>query len=242
MRIAQLSMALGALCFGGTSASAAPPANRLHLPLYDESLKIPRPVLPARVDGDCPGVDRCEFGTEWRTCEAIPLYRDAADGSPVLRQLKAMDTFIAETGEIELIAPGQVEITDVTYPDQTGGYSLDPGAKLEVYGPLHDSRALYFNPATGRAFSPPANQDHWWWDGKNARMTVAPKMTWWVRAKMQDGAQGWLKLRSNEAIDGFPNYSHREVLEAWDIHRTRDDETPDCSEMLAYRKQSGAAN
>lgn len=235
MRTSQLSMALGALCLAGSVGMAAPPANKLSLPLYEESLKIPRPILPARVDGDCPGVDQCEFGTEWRTCEAIPLYREAADGSSVLRQLKPMDIFIAEGGEIELIAPGRIEIIDVTYPHQTGGYSLDAGATLEVYGPLHDSRALYFNPVTGRAFSPPANEDHWWWDGKNARMTVAPKMTWWVRARMKDGARGWLKLRSNEAIDGFPNYSYRETLEAWDIHRTRDDETPDCGEMLEYR-------
>ena len=233
MTMSRLSMAFGALCLAGSVGEAAPSANKISLPLYKESLVIPRPVLPARMDGDCPGVDRCEFGTEWRTCEAIPLYRDAADGSPVMRQLKPMETFIAEGGEIELVAPGQIEIIDVTYPDQTGGYSLDPGAKLEVYGPLHDSRALYFNPASGRAFSPPANENHWWWDGKNARMTAAPKMTWWVRARMKDGARGWLKLRSVEDIDGFPNYHHKETLEAWDIHRTRDDETPDCAEMLS---------
>ncbi|MEO7655075.1 MAG: hypothetical protein ABIS23_05260 [Sphingomicrobium sp.] len=226
----------------GSGTAAAPSANKLSLPLYEESLVIPRPVLPARMDGECPGIDQCEFGKEWRTCEAIPLYSEAAEGSPVLRRLKAMETFIAEGGEIELIAPGQIEITDVTYPHQTGGYYLDPGAKLEVYGPLHDSRALYFNPASGRAFSPPANEDHWWWDRKNAKMTVAPKMTWWVRARMKDGARGWLKLRSVEDIDGFPNYHHQETLEAWDIHRLRDDETPGCAEMLEDRDRPDATN
>jgi hypothetical protein len=238
MDYSRLWVALGALCVAGAAGSGAAAPNRLFLPLYEESLVIPRPVLPARVDGDCPGVDQCEFGKEWRTCEAIPLYRDAVEGSPVLRQLKPMDSFIAEGGEIELVAPGQVEITDVTYPHQTGGYYLEPPAKLEVYGPLHDSRALYFNPATGRAFSPPANEDHWWWDGSNAKMTAAPKMTWWVRAKMKDGAVGWLKLRSNEVIEGFPNFSYRETLEAWDIHRTRDDETPNCAEMLEQGQRS----
>lgn len=232
-------LALGALVLAGCGTNAATAENdiaataKLSLPLYEEAVTIKRPVLPARMmDGDCPVVDQCEFGTEWRTCQAIPLHRDAADGAPVLRQLKAMETFVAEGGEIELIAPGKIAITDVTYPDQTGGRSMDPGATLEVYGPLHDSKALYFDPATGRAFSPPANSDHWWWDGKNARMTAVPKMNWWVRARTKDKAVGWIKLRSREDADGFPNYAHDEILEAWDIHRTRDDETPDCGEML----------
>lgn len=236
-------MALGALG-GACGSDAAAPADKasreaaakpakLSLPLYEESVTIERPALPARMaDGDCPWVDQCEFGKEWRTCEAIPLYRDAVHGSPVVRQLKAMETFIAEGAEIELVAPGRVEITDVTYPDQTGGYYLEPPAVLEVYGPLHDSRALFFNPATKKAFSPPANEDLWWDRAKNARMTVAPKMNWWVRAKLTDGTRGWLKLVGKGTIAEFPQSFYEEKMEAWDIHRTRDDETPDCSEML----------
>ena len=100
------------------------------------------------MDGDCPWVDQCEFGTEWRTCQAIPLYREAADGAPVLRQLKAMETFIAEGGEIELVAPGRSKSPTSPIPIRPEADSLDPGAKLEVYGPLHDSRAFYFDPAT----------------------------------------------------------------------------------------------
>jgi len=238
---------LGVAGCGGNAATSSSGAAeskavnpRLSLPLYEEAVTIKRPVLPARMmDGDCPVVDQCEFGTEWRTCEAIPLYRDPADGAPVIRPLKAMETFIAEGGEIELIAPGTIEITDVTYPYQTGGRSLDPGAKLEAYGPLHDGRALYFDSTTGRAFSSPANDDHWWWDGKNARMTLVPKMTWWVRAKLKDETRGWLKLRSVEDADTFPNYHYAETLEAWDIHRTRDDETPDCNEMLNDLQSDG---
>ncbi len=244
-------LALGALGIAGCGTDAASTPDdkekadnpRLSLPLYEEAVTIKRPALPARMlDGDCPVVDQCEFGTEWRTCEAIPLYRDPADGSPVVRPLKAMETFIAEGGEIELVAPGTIEITDVTYPGQTGGRYLEPPTKLEAYGPLHDGRALYFDPATGRAWSPPANEDHWWWDGKNSKMTVVPKMTWWVRAKLKDGTRGWLKLRSVEDADTFPNYHYAETLEAWDIHKTRDDETPDCAEMLEQNEKDESVN
>ena len=40
---------------------------------------------------------------------------------------------------------------------------------------------------------------------------------------------GGLKLRGKEIAIGFPNLSYDEVMEAWDINRTRDDETPDCA-------------
>jgi hypothetical protein len=214
-------------------AKAEASAAKLSLPLYEEAVVIKRPVLPARVaDGDCPGSDPCEFGTEWRACEAVPLYREAKDGAAIIRQLKPMEAFLAEAGEIELVAPGTIEITDVTSASQTGGRSLEPGAKLEAYGPLHDGRALYFDPATGRAFSPPADDEHWWWDGKNAKMTALPKMTWWVRAKTKDGARGWVKLANNAKMDGWPYFSHAEVIETWDTHRERDDETPDCNDMI----------
>lgn len=252
MKTVSRMLAMGALALAGCSGKAANSANeaagsgeakpgRISLPLYDEAVTITRPVLPARMaDGDCPSSDACEFGTEWRTCQAIPLYREAAAASPILRQLKAMETFIAESGEIELVAPGRIEITDVTYAGQTGGQYLEAGAVLEAYGPLHDSRALYFNPANGKAFSPPANEDQWWWDGKNSRMTAAPKMNWWVRAKAKDGARGWIRLASTAGADSFPLYQYAEILEAWDIHRTRDDETPDCNEMLKTQDQQGA--
>ena len=242
--------ALGLVSCGGdaatasneTAGTAAAKAAKLSLPLYEDAVRISRPVLPARMaDGDCPGSDPCEFGTEWRTCEAISLYREALDGAAVLRQLKPMETFVAEFGEIELVAPGRIEITDMTYPDQTGGAYLERGAVVEVYGPLHDARALYFNTASGKAWSPPANEDHWWWAGKNAKMTVVPKATWWIRARTKDGARGWLKLVNAQGQEGFPQFDQAEVMETWDIHRTRDDETPDCSEMLNRRQSDGTA-
>src|SRR5688500_6169377 len=108
-------LALGALSVAACGSEAAQPPEppkkaekpKLFLPLYEEAVVIKRPLLPERMaDGDCPGVDKCEFGTEWRTCQAIPLYREAVDGSPVTRQLKPMETFVAEAGEIELVAPG----------------------------------------------------------------------------------------------------------------------------------------
>ena len=234
-------LALGALGLAGCGSNASQSSQadkkaenpRLFLPLYEEAVVIKRPVLPARMaDGDCPGVDKCEFGTEWRTCQAIPLYREAVDGAAVIRQLKPMETFLAEAGEIELVAPGRIEVTDMTYPDQTGGDYLEKGAVLEIYGPLHDARALYFNPATGKAWSPSANDDHWWWAGKNSKMTVVPKMTWWIRAKTKDGTRGWLRLVNTLGEEGFPQFDQTEVMETWDTHRTRDDETPDCTEMI----------
>ena len=244
-------LVLGALGVAGCGGDAATQASetagaagakpaKLFLPLYEDAVTISRPVLPARMaDGDCPGSDPCEFGTEWRTCEAIPLYREAVDGAAVLRQLKPMEAFVAEAGEIELVAPGHIEITDMTYPHQTGGAYLEGGAVVDVYGPLHDARALYFNPATGKAWSPPANEDHWWWDGKNAKMIVVPKATWWIRAKTKDGARGWLKLVNAQRQEGFPQFDQAEVMETWDIHRTRDDETPGCDEMLNRRQSKG---
>lgn len=211
----------------GGAAAASKPA--LALPLYEEAVLMDRPVLPARLlHGECPVVDQCEFGTEWRTCAPIPLYREAADGAPI-RRLKALETFVAEGGVIELIAPGEVELLADSYPDQTGGYYLPAGTRLEVYGPLHDSKALYFDPRTRRAFSPPANSDHWWWDPKLGRMTVVPKMNWWVRIRLKDGTRGWLKLASVEDREGFPNFHQAEPLEAFDIHRPRDDESPRCA-------------
>ncbi|MGH6659380.1 MAG: hypothetical protein ACREBK_03295 [Sphingomicrobium sp.] len=60
--------------------------------------------------------------------------------------------------------------------------------------------------------------------------------SWWVKARLGDRTIGWLKLKSDEDIRNFPMLSYKEVIEAWDIHRIRDDETPDCPEMLAYRQ------
>lgn len=151
-------LALDALTLAGCGRNAASAADanaanaKLSLPLYEEAVTMKHPVLPARMmDGDCPEVDQCEFGTEWRTCQAIPLYRDAADRAPVLRRLKAIETFVAEGGEIELVAPGAIAITDVTYSDETGGRSMDPGPRSKSTARCTTAKCfISTRPAAGR--------------------------------------------------------------------------------------------
>ena len=63
------------------------PAPRLALPDSETAVAMTPPVLPVRIAGECPSSDPCEFGTNWRACEAIPVYRDARDGAPLLRML-----------------------------------------------------------------------------------------------------------------------------------------------------------
>ncbi|MEO5578172.1 MAG: hypothetical protein ABIR25_03860, partial [Sphingomicrobium sp.] len=125
---------------------AAAPQTTLKLPDSEIAVAMAVPVLPARIVGDCPGPDACEFGTKWRVCQAVPLYREARDGSPLLRMLKTDEIFIAKRAEIELIAPGEVEMLVASTPEQTGGLALAKGMKLAVYGPTPGPRALYFDP------------------------------------------------------------------------------------------------
>lgn len=195
------------------------------------------PVLPARIAGDCPSPDKCEFGTSWRACEAVPVYRDMRDGAPVLRMLKPDEKFVAEGGEIELIAPGEVVMLVASSPEQTGGLALRKGSKLAVYGPMPVSRALYFDPATGMGWSPPAASDAFWWDDKIAKLTRAPAMTWWVKVKLGEGSSGWLQLKSVPDLRNFPIYNNAEAIQAWNVDMVRDDESPDCAGMLEISKR-----
>ena len=220
-------------------AAAAPP-KKLTLPDSDVAVAMAAPVLPARIVGDCLGSDACEFGTKWRVCEAVPLYREARDGSPLLRMLKTDEIFVARRAEIELIAPGEVEMLVANLPEQTGGLALPKGAKLAVYGPLPGPRALYFDPASGKGWSPPAASDDFWRDDKIAKLTRAPAMTWWVNAKLNDGTSGWLQLKSVPDLRNFPLFFHVEAILTWDIDRIRDDETPGCAVLLETMKSWGA--
>lgn len=243
MRTVVLLLAVGSVALSGCERrqSAPPPpagdaeATAATLTLTDSATAVPmtRPVLPGRAPGDCPSVDKCDFGKEWRTCETIALYREPSDNAPILRPIKAMEKFVPEGGEIELLAPGQIEILTRADPRETGGLALAPHTILEVFGPLHGSRALYYDPNSGRGWSPPADADHWWWNGKAATMTSAPIMTWWVRVKLADGMRGWIKLKSDERIANFPLFSYDEAVQSWDVNRATDDETPDCTTLLA---------
>ena len=223
-----------------TEAAPAPAAapGQLQLNLYQTAVGMTRPVLPARIAGDCPGPDPCEFGTKWQTCQDLPLYAEAASGARTVRMLKPMEKFTAESGEIELLGPGQIEILEAAEPGKTGGIAVPRTTLLEVYGPLQTSRALYYDPNSGRGWSPEPASDHWWWDGKQARMLSAPIMTWWVKAKLDDGTQGWIKLKSDEDKANFPIYSYDEALLSWNVEIERDDESPDCRELLAERARN----
>ncbi|HEV2044200.1 MAG TPA: hypothetical protein VGR05_05925 [Sphingomicrobium sp.] len=220
---------------GWAVASAAAPML-LAMPDSETAVAMTAPILPARIKGDCPSPDKCEFGTNWRACEAIPVYRDARDGAPLLRMLKADETFVAERAEIELIAPGEVEMLETSTPQQTGGLSLPKGLKLAVYGPMPSSRAIYFDPASGKGWSPAAASDDFWRDDKIAKLTRAPAMTWWLKAKFGDGATGWLQLKSVPDLRNFPLFYHSEAIQSWDVDRIRDDESPDCAGVLEAKE------
>lgn len=221
------SMALAAL---GSAAAAAP--KLLKLPDSETAVAMTAPVLPVKVAGECPISDPCEFGTNWRVCQDLPVYREARDGAPLLRTIKAGETFVAEGGEIELTAPGEIVMLVPSTPEQTGGMVLQPGLKLLAYGPMQDARALYFDPASGKGWSPAPAADSFWWDDKIAKLVRAPEMTWWLRAKLNEGAVGWMKLKAVPDVLNFPMFSTAEALLTWDVERTRDDESPDCAGML----------
>lgn len=222
---------------GGETTAAAPAPRLIALPGSEVAVAMTPPILPARIAGDCPSPDRCEFGTNWRTCQALPVYREARDGAPLLRMLKPDETFIAESGEIELIAPGEVEMLVTSSPAQTGGLALHKGLKLGVYGPLAVSRALYFDPASGKGWSPPAASDAFWWDDKIAKLTRAPAMTWWVKVRLGDKSSGWLQLKSVPDLRNFPIYYNAEALQAWNVDMVRDDESPDCAGMIEIARE-----
>ena len=242
-------LALAAAALAACQREAEPAANeaapapkaaagQLKLNLSETAVGMTRPVLPARIAGDCPGPDPCEFGTKWQTCQDLPLYAEAANGASTVRMLKPMELFTAERGEIELLAPGQIEVLEAAEPAKTGGMTVPRTTMLEVYGPLHQSRALYYDPNSGRGWSPEYAADHWWWDGKQARMLSAPIMTWWVKARLEDGTQGWIKLKSDEDKANFPIYNYDEAVLTWEHDRIRDDETPDCRELVAERTRN----
>ena len=247
MRIAVVvSSAVIAACQdSGTKAEESPTTNSdtapvdpgevrptmLKLPDSALAVTMTRPALPARIAGDCPSPDRCEFGRTWRTCEAIPIFAEPKEGSQRLRDLKADETFTAVSGEIELVAPGKIRMLQASDPAKTGGIKLARTTMVEAYGPLQDSRALYYDPNSGKGWSPPAGDDHFWWDEKVAEMVEAPRMTWWLKIKAQ-GAEGWLRLPAVEDKRNFPSFYTKEKMQGWDVTITRDDESPDCATML----------
>lgn len=221
---------------GSETIAAAPAPRLITLPDSETAVAMTLPVLPARIAGDCPSAENCEFGTNWRACEAVPVYREARDGAQLLRMLQPDEKFIAEGGEIELIAPGEVEILVPNTPNQTGGLALQKGLKLAVYGPMPGRRALYFDPASGKGWSPPAASDAFWWDDKIAKLTRAPAMTWWVKVTLGDGSVGWLQLKSVPDLRNFPIYNKAEAMQAWNVDMVRDDESPDCAGMLKIKE------
>ncbi len=216
--------------------SATPASRLITLPDSETAVAMTPPVLPARIAGDCPSAEDCEFGTNWRACEAIPVYREAREGAPLLRMLKPDEKFIAQAGEIELIAPGEVEILVPNTPEQTGGLALQKGMKLAVYGTMPAARALYYDPANGKGWSPAAASDSFWWDDKIAKLTRAPAMTWWVKVRLGDGSVGWLQLKSVPDLRNFPMYYSAEAMQAWNVDMVRDDESPDCAGMLKIKE------
>ena len=220
----------------GTLALSPVAAARLDLPDSETAVAMVRPALPARIAADCPSSDPCEFGTTWRACEALPVYREARDGAALLRSLKPMETFVAEGGEIELVAPGKIAVLGAVDPTLTGGLALAPSTILDAYGPLQRGRALYYDPGSGKGWSPPPASDSFWWDGKG-RIIETPTIIWWVKAKLAEGASGWLRIKSTSDAQNFPMFEYTEVFEAWDIHLTRDDETPDCAGLFRLNER-----
>lgn len=223
------------------AAQVAAPApasveSRIDLPDSGTAARMARPVVPARLAADCPSSDPCEFGRRWRACEAVPVYREPRDGAAVLRSLAAMETFVAEGGQIELVAPGKIALRGETDRALTGGLLLAKSTIVEAYGPLQGGRALYYDPNSGKGWSPPAAADHFWWDGKG-EMLETPKMRWWVAVRLAEGAKGWLRLKSTSDAGSFPMLDYAEAIQAWDIDLVRDDETPDCARILRMRAQ-----
>ena len=152
--MARLWLVASAALFAIVPAAASAAPKFLKLPDSETAVTMTAPVLPLKIAGECPISDPCEFGTNWRVCEDLPVYREARDGAPLLRTIKADETFVAEGGEIELTAPGEIEMLVTSTPEQTGGLALQKGLKLLAYGPMPDARALYFDPASGKAWSP----------------------------------------------------------------------------------------
>lgn len=221
--------------------AAASPPSRITLTDSETAVPMAAPVLPVRISGDCPGPDACEFGTNWRVCEPVPLYREARDGAPLVRMLKTDEIFVAKRAEIELIAPGEVEMLVTSTPEQTGGLALAKGSKLAVYGPTPGPRAIYFDPVSGKGWSPAAADDSFWWEEKKlARLTRAPAMTWWVDVRASDGATGWLQLKALPDLRNFPMFDHDKAILTWDIDRVRDDETPGCAGLIEIREKFGS--
>lgn len=218
--------------------TAASPPIKIALPDSEAAVTMAAPVLPARIAGDCPGPDPCEFNTRWRACEPVPLYREAHEGATVVRHLKADETFTAKGALIELVAPGEVEMLASSTSGQTGGLVLAKGSKLAVYGPLQRSRALFYDPASGKGWSPAAASDDFWRDDKLARMVRTPTMTWWVQATLRDGTSGWLQFKMVPGSNYFPVFEQAEAVITWDIDKLRDDESPDCGGLLEIREEA----
>jgi hypothetical protein len=209
--------------------------GRTSLPDTETAVVMRQPALPLRLAEDCPSTDRCEFGTNWRVCEPVPVYRQPRAGAPLVRNLKANEKFRAEGGEIELIAPGEVTIVSAPDAAQTGGLALPQGSMLLVYGPMATSRALYFDSVSGKGWSPGAASDQFWGDPKVAKLSRVPEMTWWVKARLTDGKTGWLRLDYVPDAQNFPSYDYAEAIQSWNVDIERDDESPDCDGLLEMR-------
>src|SRR6186997_3295741 len=115
--MARLWVLIGVAVAAVVPATAAPAPKFLKLPDSETAVAMSAPALPVKIAGECPISDPCEFGTNWRVCEDLPVYREARDGAPLLRTIKAGETFVAETGEIELIAPGEIEMLVTSTPE-----------------------------------------------------------------------------------------------------------------------------
>lgn len=205
------------------------------LPNSETAQVMRQPILPLRVAGSCPSPDPCEFGTNWRACEPVPVYRQDRVGVPLLRTLRANEEFRALGGGIELIAPGEVSIMKGTPPALGGGLALPAGSKILVYGPMAASRALYFDVASGQGWSPEAASDQFWWDPALAQLTRVPEMRWWVKVRLQEGKVGWLRLDYVPDAQNFPSFSHAEAIQTWNVDIERDDESPECDVLLKLK-------
>lgn len=196
---------------------------------------LPLPVLPLRLAEDCPSPDPCEFETNWRACEPVPVYRQPRLGAPIMRALRPNEKFRAQAGEIELIAPGEISILNSPDPAQIGGLSLPPGSKLLAYGPMATSRVLLFDAGSGKGWSPEAASDQLWWDAKVAEIRRVPEMRWWVKVLLTEGKSGWLRLDYVPDAKNFPTYNYAEAIQTWNVDIQRDDESPDCNALLKLK-------